>query len=401
MSSNTTGPGTLAGAAIGARIPLSVPFIAGHEWDYVRECLDTGWVSSVGSYVERFERDCAQAVGVAHGVACSSGTAALTLALRVAGVRVGDAVVLPTATFIAPVNAAAYLGAQPVFMDCDEYYNLDAAKTIEFLQRETERREGGTYHVRTGRRIGAVVPVHVFGNAAWLDDLVPFCRDAGIPVVEDAAEALGTRYTRGRFAGRHAGAVGDLGCLSFNGNKIITTGGGGMVLTDRAEHARAARYLSTQAKDDAVYFVHDEVGYNFRLTNVQAAIGVAQLERLADYQAAKQRVHRAYADAFAGIDGLSLAPPPPWADNNCWMVALRIDPARYGEDRDAVLRRLEREGIETRPLWHLNHLQRPYRDCPTYRIERAPALLRETLNIPCSVALAETEQARVIEALRR
>ena len=380
-------------------IPLCAPSLRGSEWAYVKECLDTQWVSSAGRFVDRFEQECSRYVDSRFGVACSSGTAALTVALRIAGVRPGDEVIFPTVTFIAPINAGAQLGAVPVFMDCDEYYNIDPEKTIEFIEQHTLSRDDGAYNIRTGRRVAALVPVHVFGNAARLDDLVPLCRERRIHVVEDATESLGSVYTQGRFAGWYTGTVGDLGCFSFNGNKIITTGGGGMIVTDDEDYAHTARYLTTQAKDDPVYFVHNEIGYNFRLTNVQAAMGVAQLEQLSKFKEIKQRNYAAYAEAIAGISGLQLASVPPYADNNCWMYAVRIDSGRYGMNRDRLLERFRQHGIETRPLWYLNHLQRPYLECPSYRIDYAPKLLETTLNIPCSVGLTEEERTAVIEVL--
>ena len=208
-------------------IPLSVPCIRGHEWDYVKECLDTEWVSSAGSYVERFENDFRSITGAAHAVACVNGTAALQVALRLVGLQPGDEVIVPTVTFIATVNAVKYLGGEPVFMDCDEYYNIDVAKTVEFLEEETESRHGSTFSRSTGRRIAAIVPVHVFGNAARLQDLVAVCEERNIKMVEDAAESLGTFYSTPGLDGRHTGTVGDIGCFSFNGNKVVTTGGGG------------------------------------------------------------------------------------------------------------------------------------------------------------------------------
>lgn len=212
-------------------IPLSVPTIQGNEWAYVKECLDTGWVSSAGKFVDRFEADVARLTGAKHAVACVNGTAALHIALQLAGVQPGDEVIVPTVTFIATVNAVRYAQATPVFMDCDDFYNLDAEKTCEFIRQETAK----------GRRIAALMPVHVFGNAAWLEELLPLCRERNIKVIEDAAESIGTVYTAGVMKGRHTGTVAELGCLSFNGNKIITTGGGGMILTDDGALAERAK----------------------------------------------------------------------------------------------------------------------------------------------------------------
>ena len=261
-------------------IPLSVPHLNGNEWKYVKECLDTNWVSSAGKFVDLFEKKIAEYTGAKYAIACVNGTAALQVSLRLAGVQPGDEVIAPALTFIAPINAIAYNGASPVFMDADEYYNIDSAKTIRFIQEETEFKDGFSYNRNTGKRVSAIVPVHVWGNACWLDDLVDVFRARNIAIVEDASESLGTRYTKGKFAGKHTGTIGKLGCISFNGNKIITTGGGGMILADDEGLAAKARYLTTQAKDDEVKYIHNKIGYNFRLTNIQAALGVAQLEQL-------------------------------------------------------------------------------------------------------------------------
>jgi perosamine synthetase len=382
-------------------IPLSVPHLAGNEWTYVKECLDGGWVSSAGPFVTRFERELAAYVGAAHAVACVNGTAALHVALRLAGVEENDEVLVPTLTFIASVNAICYQGARPVFMDCDEYYNLDVDKVARFLHEHTDFSGGYTVNRTTGRRIKAIVPVHVFGNAARLEPLVRLCRERNIRIIEDATESLGTRYNADYLGGAHTGTVGDFGCFSFNGNKIITTGGGGMLVTNDAEAAERARYLTTQAKDDEVRYVHGDIGYNYRLTNVQAALGVAQLETLPAFLRTKRKNWEAYRAAVAEIEGLRIAPGPNYADNNYWMYALQIDAARYGKDREQLMEHLRRAGIQSRPVWHLNHLQKPFVGEQHFEIEKAFELAEITLNIPCSTNLTDAEVARVVDALRQ
>jgi aminotransferase in exopolysaccharide biosynthesis len=367
---------------------------------YVKECLDTAWVSSAGKYVERFEADFARYVGAKRAVACVNGTAALQVALRLAGVGPGDAVLVPTVTFIAPVNAVRYLGAEPIFFDCDQYYNLDESKVLHFLEARCEPRGGTLVDKLTGRRIAAVVPVHVFGNAVRMERLVARCNAAGIPIVEDATESLGTRYTYGAFAGRHTGTIGLSGCFSFNGNKIITCGGGGMIVTDEDDLADRAKYLTTQAKDDEVRFVHGDVGYNYRLTNLQAALGVSQLELLPEFLGAKRRHYEAYREGLANAPGLHVAQVPDYAENNCWMIPLQIDPRLQGRDRDALMADLSKRGIQTRPLWQLNHLQTPYQGCEAWDIARAPKLLASTINLPCSVGLTPEQLRTVVEAIR-
>ncbi len=380
-------------------IPLSVPHIKGNEWKYVKECLDTEWVSTAGKYVGQFEESLREYTDAGHAVACVNGTAALQVALRIVGVLPGDEVIVPTVTFVATVNAVSYQGGAPVFMDCDDYYNIDSAKVLEFLEKQTETRDGSTYNRASGKRIAALVPVHVFGNAARLEDLLDACRERNIKIVEDAAESLGTAYTEGRLTGRHTGTVGDIGCFSFNGNKIITTGGGGMIVTDNPEYAERARYLTTQAKDDEVRYIHEDIGYNYRLTNVQAAIGVAQMESLPEFLEAKRRNFLSYESALEDVEGLQLATSPAYARNNHWMYPLRIDRQAYGRDREALMRDLQSKGVQTRPLWQLNHLQTPFRDFQHYRIEMAPKLLEETLNLPCSVNLTQSDVEYVVQAL--
>lgn len=381
-------------------IPLSAPRIRGNAWEYVKECLDTEWVSSAGKYVERFERDFARFVGARRAVACVNGTSALQVALRLAGVGQGDAVLVPTVTFIAPVNVIRYLGAEPVFLDCDEFYNLDETAALAFLESQCETRGNGVFDRTTGRRIAAVLPVHVFGNAAGLERLVATCGRLSIPIVEDATESLGTRYSSGTFAGRHTGTIGQSGCFSFNGNKIITCGGGGMIVTDDDALADRAKYLTTQAKDDEVRFIHGDVGYNFRLTNLQAALGVSQMELLPEFLASKRRTYATYEQRLNAVPGLHVAGLPAYAENNCWMVPLQVDAAVYGRDRDAVMADLARKQIQTRPLWQLNHLQAPYVGCRTWCIERAPRLLANTVNLPCSVGITGDELDTVVAALK-
>ena len=264
-------------------IPLSVPNIKGKEWEYVKECLDTEWVSSAGSFVERFENDIANFTKAKYVIACSSGTSALHISLKLSGVQPGDEVIIPSLTFIAPVNAIKYNGANPIFMDADNYFNLDVEKTIEFLNNETFQKNGYSYNKKTKNKITAIVPVHMWGNAVDLAPLINICIDMGIKIVEDSSESLGTFYNENDLKGKHTGTLGTFGCLSFNGNKIITTGGGGAILTNDKELAKKARYLTTQAKDDPIRYIHNEIGFNYRLTNVQAAIGVGQFEMLESF----------------------------------------------------------------------------------------------------------------------
>ncbi len=377
-------------------IPLSVPEIRGNEWAYVRECLDTGWVSSVGSYVERFESEMATAAGTRFAVATVNGTAALHTALLVAGVRPDDEVLVSTLTFIAPANAVRYVGAWPVFIDAEPVTGqMDPARVAEFLERGCIARGGEVFDRESGRRVKAIIPVHILGHPVDMDPVLELSRRFGLAVVEDATESLGATYRD-----RRVGQLGDMACFSFNGNKIITTGGGGMLVTDDEAWARKARYLTTQAKDDPVEFVHDEIGYNYRLTNVLAAIGVAQLERLPEYVTTKRRIAARYAEAFRDVPGLTFLGEAPWARATFWMSVVRVDPETFGSDSRVLLRALEARRIQTRPLWQPIHQSRAHAGSPRLGGNVAEGLNRECLTLPCSIGLTESDQRRVIEAVR-
>ncbi len=382
-----------------AYIPLCVPTLKGNEWKYVKECIDTEWVSSTGKYVDLFEQNISEYTGSKYAVACINGTSAIQVSLRLAGVLPGDEVIVPTLTFIAPINAIAYNNASPVFMDADNFYNLDTGKTISFINNETVFKDGFTYNKSTNVKVAALLPVHVWGNACLLDELTKLCRERNIAIVEDASESLGTFYKEDKYKGKHTGTVGKLGCISFNGNKIITTGGGGMILTDDEKLAEKAKYLTTQAKDDPIRYVHDEIGYNFRLTNIQAALGVTQLEQLPAILKRKKELFDYYRSAIEDIDGLSLSKVPNYADNNHWLNLLQIDSKEIGEDHETLMQRLEKNGIQTRPVWMLNHQQKPYKNCQNYKIEKANILVENSLCLPSSSNLTNENLKKIVSQL--
>ena len=381
------------------KIPLSVPSLNGNEWEYVKECLDSNWVSSAGAYVDLFEQNIAKYTGSKFAVACMNGTAALQVSLRLAGVKPDHEVIVSTLTFIASVNAIAYNNAKPVFMDTDKYFNINVEKTIEFIKNETIYKSGFSYNKKTNKLISAIIPVHVWGNACYLDELVRLCGERNIAIVEDAAESLGTFYNEGNYKGKHTGTIGKLGCLSFNGNKIITTGGGGMILTDDESIAIKARYLTTQAKDDPVRYVHDKIGYNFRLTNIQAAIGVAQLEQLPSILKRKEEIYNFYKTSMFDIDGLSIAQVPDYSINNHWMNILQVNSDAYGENIEHLIKRLEKNNVQTRPVWKLNHEQMPYNKCHSFKIDNAKNIVKNSLCLPSSSNLTNKNIKTVIAQL--
>lgn len=375
-------------------IPNAVPCLAGREWEYVKECLDTNWVSSAGPFVDRFEREIAAYVGVPHAVATVNGTAALHVALRVAGVEPGDEVLLPAMTFIATANAIAYCGAHPVFLDSEAVsWGLDAGKLADFLARECVQKNGALVNRASGRVVRALVPVHLYGHPCDLDPILDLAARYDLAVVEDSAEALGARYR-----GRRIGAERLLGCLSFNGNKVITSGGGGMVLARDAAVAERVRFLTTQARVDPLEFVHTEVGFNYRLTNLQAALGVAQLEQIDGFVASKRETAAFYHSAFAAVDGVSVFAEAPWARSSYWMSSVLID-ERRAPDMRALLRDLNAAGVQARALWRPLNRQPAFAGAQAYRVEVAERLYARGMSLPCSAGITPDERRAVVDAV--
>jgi perosamine synthetase len=363
-------------------VPLHAPDIGPLEKRYVNECLDSTFVSSVGAFVGRLEEEVASYTGAAAAVAVSNGTVALQVAMTLAGVRAGDEVIVPALSFIATANAVAHIGAHPLFADSDaDTLGLSPAAVADLLA-GAERTSDGVVNPRSGRRIAAIVPMHTLGHPMRIVELIDLADGYGIPVIEDAAESLGS------FVGdRHTGTFGRLGTLSFNGNKTVTTGGGGMILTRDAELGRHAKHLTTTAKvPHAWEFEHDEVGYNYRMPNLNAALGVAQFERLPEFLAHKRTIADRYAAAFADVDGVEFLAEPAGTTSNYWLCAVRIDGT--SADRDAILRATNDDGLQCRPFWNLLNLQAPYRDAETGPLTTAEALHAEVVCLPSSPVLA-------------
>ena len=363
---------------------LHEPEFADNEWTYVKECLDTGWVSSAGKFVDRFEDTLADVTGAGHAVATVNGTAALHACLVLAGVERDDEVIVPALTFVATANAVTYLGAVPYFGDSEQRtLGLDPAKLDAHLRETAELRDDGCYNRRTGRRIAAVVCVHVFGHPCDLDPLVEVCRWHRLALIEDAAESLGSDYK-----GKHTGNHGLLAALSFNGNKIVTTGGGGAILTNDPNLARAAKHLTTTAKLPHRWeFVYDRAGFNYRLPNINAAMGCAQLERLPGFIAAKRRLAACYEAAFDGVRGMRFFTEPDYARSNYWLNLLLLD-RKHADRRDDVLERLNGAGFMSRPAWTPMHMLAPYGDSPRMDLSVAEDLYRRLITIPSSPRLA-------------
>ena len=372
------------------RIPLAEPSIGALEIEYVTDAVRSGYVSSIGPYVTRFEQEFAAAVGAEHAVACASGTAALHVALKVLGVGAGDEVAVADFTFIGSVNPVVYQGAEPLFVDSERAtWNIDPELLIEHLSGRLSRGEALPK---------AVEVVHVLGQPARIEPLLDFCGEHGIAVLEDAAESLGAGWVSGPLAGRHTGTVGTVGAFSFNGNKIATTGGGGMIVTDDAALAARARHLTTQAKVPGVGYLHDEVGYNYRLTNLSAALGAAQLERLPEFVRRKSEIAERYDAAFRSLD--LVLPPREKSDRaTYWLYSVLVPDGATSADRDALLDHLNRAGVQARALWRPLHMQPPFAATRRLGGEVAEDLFDRGVSLPCSVGLGEADQQLVIDAV--
>lgn len=366
-------------------VSLHEPNFSGNEWAYVKECLDTGWVSSVGKFVDRFEEDLAACTGIKRAVAVVNGTAALHICLLLAGVRPGDEVLMPALTFVATANAASYCGAVPHFIDSEEKtLGIDPRRLSDYLSEIAEQRPDGCYNRITGRRIKAIVPMHTFGHPVDLDPLCEVCKQFFIELIEDAAESLGSFYK-----GRHTGQWGRLSALSFNGNKTITTGGGGAILTNDEGLGRLAKHITTTAKIPHRWeFNHDMVGYNYRLPNINAALGCAQLEQLSGFLSAKRALAERYRHAFSAVPGICFFPEPPDCRSNYWLNTLVLD-EEYADQRDKVLAATNDAGIMTRPVWTLMNKLPMFAGCPRMDLPVAESLEQRLINIPSSAILGE------------
>ena len=380
-------------------IPLSVPNFQGNEKKYVNEAVVSEWVSTGGSKVGDFENAIAHYVGMPRAVACNSGSSGLHLAAMVAGLGKGDEVLVPTLTFIATVNPTTrYVGAEPVFIGCDDSLCMDPAAAERFCAERCELQGERLIDKATGAHVKAIVVVHVFGNMADMPAFLALAEKYHLILIEDATEALGTHYTEGPLKGKFAGTIGDVGVYSFNGNKIITTGAGGMVVSNHPDWAEHAKHLSTQAKADELQFLHDEVGYNYRMTNLQAALGLAQIEELEGFIAHKHAMWQMYKDALDGKNGYRILD---FDENgvrpNKWFYSLYLEDDRH--DRDSLIAALQKEKIQTRPVWALIHEQADYPGSQAYGLEKAEEYRKRIVNLPCSTNLTREDCQRVIDLL--
>jgi perosamine synthetase len=362
---------------------LHEPIFSGNESKYVQECIDSTFVSSVGEFVDRFEKEIADYTGSKYVVAVVNGTAALHIALLMGGVESGDEVLIPALTFVATANAVTYCNATPHFVDSEEAtLGINPDSLREYLQVATEQRSGYCMNRSTGKRVRALIPVHIFGHPCDIEGLMEVAKDFNLALIEDSTESLGSTYH-----GQHTGTFGLLGTLSFNGNKIITTGGGGAILTDDQGLAKRAKHLTTTAKITHRWnYVHDEIGYNYRMPNLNAALGCAQLEKLPEYLDSKRRLFKHYQKAFCNIEGISLFFEPEISHSNYWLQALLLDVSTVSQ-RDSILEATNSAGLMTRPAWALLHNLTPFQDCPHAPLPIAESLAQRIVNLPSSAGL--------------
>lgn len=375
------------------KIPLSVPYLKGNEWNYVKECLDTGWVSSVGNYVSKFEKAVATFCDVPHAVATVNGTSALHITLHASGIQSQDEVIVPALTFIATANAVTYCGAHPIFIDCDpQTFCMNIEKLSDFLKQQTfQKKDGFTYNAKTHRKIKAILVVHAFGHPAPMIDLMDLAEKYHLDLFEDATESLGSEFEH-----QKTGSFGKAACFSFNGNKIITTGGGGMVVTRDPHLAHTLRHLTTQAKIDSIEYAHDAVGYNYRLSNLHAAIGVAQMEQLSTFIQIKRKNALLYQSLFHNTP-IHFFGEQAQVKSNFWFYTIRVPRSH----KNQLLKHLLSSGIEARPIWKLLPTLPMYQTCQSTDLTHAHQAYDTCLNLPCSVDLTEEQIHFVVETIHR
>lgn len=382
------------------RIELSVPNLDYDILENMKECIETGWVSTGGRFITEFEDGIKNYVKAGGAKSVQSGTAGLHVALRILNLNENDEIITPTLTFIASSNVIKYRHAEPIFIDCGDDLNIDPDKIEDFLENECYFDGEVVINNRTKNRVKGILVVHVFGNPADMERIMDIAERYNLFVLEDACQALGSYYTSGKYEGKYCGTIGDIGVYSFNANKIITTGNGGIVVSDNLEYLKRVNFLAVQAKSDPWRYKHDEIGYNYRLTNISAAFGLSQLKKISEFIETKKRNYKIYKERLKDIEGLRLLDFNSGTSPNYWFYSLYIEDD-FPLEREELMQELDRRGIGSRPIWGLNHLQKPYKNNQAYKIEKAISYSKHVLNIPCSSNLTEEEVNRVCEILEK
>lgn len=384
----------------GFLISLSEPNLNGNEKKYLTEAIDSQWVSITGPFVSEFKKTVEDYIGTKHAVPMQSGTSALHMSLIIQGIKENDEVIVPTVSFIASVNCLRYVGAEPIFMDCDEYGTMDMDKLKMFCEKECNHTKDGLINKNTNKKITAIIVTHLFGNMCDMEALMPIVKKYNLKLIEDSAQSLGTYYTKGIYKGKFAGTFGDCGVYSYNSNKIITTGSGGTLVIQNDELEKELTYLITQAKDDGLRYVHHNVGYNYMMNNLQAAVGIAQMERLEEFILNKEHNYNLYKEEISKIEGLELLPFRENCRPNYWFYTIKVNEKEFGLSREQLMQELMKRRIQTRPVWGLIHKQQPYIHNYAYDIEKALEYSTSLLNIPSGSGLTTGEVRKVVEEIK-
>ena len=369
---------------------LNEPYLFGNEINYLKKCIDNNKLT-YGSYINKFENIVKKYLGIKFAIATVNCTSSLHIGLKLLGAEKNTEVITTTITFIASINSIIYNNSSPIFMDVDDNLNIDTAKTIEFIKYHTFYKNGYSYNKLTRKKIVALMIVHTFGNAVFLDELVSVCKKRNILIIEDCAESLGTKYIKGKFKNKHTGTIGKISCLSFNGNKIITSAGGGMILTNDKMKAKKARYLINQAKDNSFKFIHNQIGYNYRLSNIHAAIGFAQFEKLPVFLKRKNNIQKLYLRYLKGIEGIKIINTSNYSKNNYWLNVICIDKKKFNKNSTYLLKKLNNKNIKARPIWFPNHLQKKFKNYQSFKINNANKIYSNCICLPSSISLADQD----------
>lgn len=367
-------------------INLHKPVFDKKDFFYLKDCFKSNWISAGGKYVIKLNNEIKKITKIKYSSSLINCSSSLQVALRISGIKKGDEVIVPTITFIASVNSILYNLGNPIFMDVDEFLNIDQYKTIEFLKNCCFLKDKKFFNKKTNKRVFAIIVVHTFGNAAKFDKLYEFCKKKDIKIIEDAAESLGTTYIKGKFKNKHSGTLGDLGCISFNGNKIVTSGGGGVILSNKTKDYLRIEHLIHQAKVDSFNFIHDEIGYNMAMSNLHASIGYSQIKKLKNYLNIKKKIRENYRKLFEEIDHVRLMSSPDYSKNNNWINVLEIVNQKNSY-LEKVLKKLKEQKIEVRRVWFPNHLQKPFKEFQKYKITNALKLVQNKICLPSSIDL--------------
>ena len=380
-------------------IKLSTPFLKKNELKYAIDAIKTEWISTAGQYINSFENKINQITKSKHSIACINGTAALHISLKLVGVKTNDEVLVPSVSFVAPINAVRYLNASPIFFDSDNYHNINLKDVKKFITENTYFKNGKTYNKKTNNIISAIIIVHVWGNAVNLNGYINFFKRKNVKIIEDASESLGTKYKK-ILNNQHTGLIGDIGCISFNANKIITTGGGGAIITNNSKYAKKARYYISQSKDDSIFFKHNDVGYNYKLTNINAAIGLGQIEQIKYFIKRKKQIYNIYHSLFLKDKLVNLLPSPNYAENNHWMNVIVFDKSLKINLKN-IINYLFKINIEVRPVWFPNHLQKEFKRYQTYNLINVNNICKNSLCIPSSMHMTNDDIKYVYLSIKK